>query len=152
MKNFIFIFFLFSLPFIASAQDSQNMSDKMEAKKVVFLTAKLDLSQNDAKIFWPIYNEYLKELTALRKERTQKMISFRKINEIENMSDDEIQTLIQNDFAYRQKGLDIEKKYYARLKSQLDIKIVGKFYRAQESYKKELLQQFRNSMPRRHND
>ncbi|MCY1554134.1 hypothetical protein D9M68_906840 [compost metagenome] len=73
----------------------------------------------------------------------ERMISFRKVKEINDMTDTEIQTLIYNDFDFRQRDLNIERKYYSKLKANLPIKIIGKFYRAQEAFKRELLNQFR---------
>jgi len=144
MKNLIIAFFL-SLPAFAFAQGPRMGDEKMEAFKITWLTTKLDLSADEAKIFWPIYNDFTREQQALRKERMQKMISFRKIKEIDDLTDSEIQTLITNDFEFKQKDLNIEKKYYNKFKSSLPIKIVGKFYRAQEAFKKELLNKFRGA-------
>ena len=145
MKNIILAFFIF-MPCLVFSQHQRMGGEKMDAKKIAWLTTKLDLSTDDAKIFWPIYNDYTKELSNLRKERSQKMISFRKIKEIEELNDDEIQSLILNDFNFRQRDLNIERKYYNKLKSSLPIKTVGKFYRAQEAFKKEILDQYRNSI------
>lgn len=147
MKNLIIALFIL-LPGMALAQGGFRMDDeKLEAYKVTWLTTKLDLSADEAKIFWPIYNDFTREQSALRKERMQKMISFRKIKEIDDLTDAEIQTLILNDFDFKQKDLNIEKKYYNKFKSSLPLKIVGKFYRAQEAFKKELLARFRNGGP-----
>ena len=141
MKNLIIALFILS-PGLALAQ-GPRMDDIMESYKITWLTTKLDLSAEEAKVFWPIYNDFTREQTALRKERMQKMISFRKIKEIDDLTDSEIQNLITNDFDFKQKELNIEKRYYNKFKSSLPIKIVGKFYRAQESFKKELLNKFR---------
>lgn len=147
MKQLTIILFLF-FPAVAFTQGPRPMDEKMEAYKVTWLTTKLDLSADEAKTFWPIYNDYTREQNTLRRERMQKMISFRKIAEIEDLSDTEIQSLILNDFDFRQRDLNIEKKYYNKLKSNLPIKIVGKFYRAQEAFKKELLNRFKASQHR----
>ena len=143
--------YLFSFLFIFASsvgvtQAQRGGGEKMEAKKIAFLTTKLELSAEEAKTFWPIYNDYHKEQSVLRRERSQKMISFKKIKEIEDLNDEEIQTLILNDFNFRQRDLNIERKYYNKFKSNLPIKTVGKFYRAQEAFKKEILQQYRNSL------
>ena len=141
----------FSLLAISSfAQGGQRYdSEKIEAFKVTFFTQKLGLSVDEAKVFWPIYNDYQREQNTLRKAHMQKMISFRKVKDIDEMTDAEVQSLIYNDFDFKQKDLYIEKKYYNKLKSSLPIKIVGKFYRAQEAFKRELLNQFRGGGPRR---
>jgi hypothetical protein len=148
MKNLI-ITMLLSLPFLVSAQGHGDKNNEIETYKIAYLTEKLGLSSEEAKIFWPIYNDWQKEQGALRKERYQKMISFRKINEIENLSDTEVQTLITNDFAMKEKELNLEKKYYYKLKSKLPIKTVGKYYRAQEAFKREILSRYRNGRPGR---
>lgn len=142
-KLIIAIFFL--LPAMAIAQKPADRRNEIESYKIAYLTQKLDLSSEEARVFWPIYNAWQKEQTALRKERGQKMISFRKITEIEELSDTEVQNLIVNDFSFKQRELNLEKKYYNKLKSNLPIKIVGKFYRAQEAFKRELLSKYRNN-------
>lgn len=143
MKQLLIALFLL-FPVLTMAQRPGERSNEIESYKIAYLTQKLDLSSDEAKVFWPIYNDWQKEQTALRKERAQ-MISFRKITEIEGLSDTEVQTLILNDFSYRQRDLNLDKKYYSRLKSSLPIKIVGKFYRAQEAFKRELLSKYRNN-------
>lgn len=142
MKHLHILLFLL-IPAFAFSQGPRPMDEKMEAYKVTWLTTKLDLSADEAKIFWPIYNDYVREQGTLRRERMQKMISFRKIKEIEDLDDAQIQSLILNDFDFKQRDLNIEKKYYNKFKSNLPIKIVGKFYRAQEAFKKELLSRYR---------
>ena len=143
MKKIVFTLLIFA-PFLTLAQGQRG---KMEARKVAWLTTKLDLSAEDAKVFWPIYNDYVREQLTLRRERSKKMISFKKIKEIDDLTDEQINTLILNDFNFRQRDLNIERKYYNKFKSNLPIKIVGKFYRAQEAFKKEILQQYRASLP-----
>lgn len=134
---------LILLSTIAFAQGDRFNSEKIEAAKVAFFTQKLDLSADQAKVFWPIYNDYQREQDALRKAHFQKIISFRKVKEIDEMTDAEVQAFIYNDFDFKQRDLNIEKKYYNKLKASLPIKTVGKFYRAQEAFKRELLNQFR---------
>jgi len=144
MKYLIIIALLFTFPSLSSAQrNGQDRFKEIEAFKVTYLTGKLELSADEAKIFWPIYNAWQSEQQVLRKERMQKMISFRKIAEIEELSDSEVQILILNDFNIKQRELNLDKKYYYKLKSSLPIKIVGKFYRAQEAFKKEILAKYR---------
>lgn len=142
MKQLIIALFML-MPALSFAQGPRGGDEKIEAAKVAFFTQKLDLSADEAKVFWPLYNAYQKEQNTLRASRREQMISFRKVTEIDDLSDTEIQSLILNDFDFRQKDLNIEKKYYAKFKSSLPIKVVGKFYRAQEAFKKELLSRFR---------
>ncbi|MNK38623.1 hypothetical protein D3C87_572170 [compost metagenome] len=141
MKNLLFVALIFLLPTTLLAQRPKG--EEIESLKIAFFTQKLDLSPEEAKIFWPIYNDMQAEQNALRKERMQKMISFRKVDEIDNLSDAQVQSLITSEFDFRQRDLNLEKKYYNKLKSALPIKVIGKFYRAQEGFKRELLNRYR---------
>jgi len=145
MKNLLFAALLFLLPSLVWAQRPKG--EEIESLKIAFFTKKLDLSPDEAKVFWPIYNDMQEEQDALRRERFQKMISFRKTAEIDNLSDAQIQSLITSEFDFRQRDLNLEKKYFYKFKAVLPIKIIGKYYRAQEGFKKELLNRFKDSRP-----
>lgn len=141
MKNLFFATLLFLLPMMLWAQKPRG--EEIESLKIAYFTQKLDLSPDEAKVFWPIYNEMQREQMALRKERMQKMISFRKVTEIDNLTDAQVQSLITSELDFRQRDLNLEKKYYNKFKSSLPIKIVGKYFRAQESFKRELLNRYK---------
>ena len=142
MRNLFFAALLFLLPSMLWAQRPRG--EEIESLKIAFFAKKLDLSPDEAKVFWPIYNDIQAEQNGLRKERFQKMISFRKVTEIDNLTDAQIQSLITSEFDFRQRDLNIEKKYYNKFKAVLPIKIIGKYYRAQEAFKRELLNRFKD--------
>jgi len=144
MKNILAALVLFCIPFLASAQEGPNRRmNEIDAYKVTYLKEKLELTPEESRVFWPIYTAWQHEQSELRQERREKMISFRKINEIENLSDTEVQALITNELNFKQRDLNIERKYYNELKNRLPIKTVGKYYRAQETFKRELLSRYR---------
>ena len=127
MKRLIIALFIL-FPLLGLAQNPRMGDEKIEATKIAFFTQKLGLSADEAKIFWPIYNDYQKEQAALRSDRMRSMISFRRVTEIDDLTDAQIQTLIAGDFDYKQRDLNIETKYYARFKaSVLSIKQIVKF-------------------------
>ncbi len=142
MKKLIWILAVLVIPFLANAQPP-NRNNDIESYKVAWITEKLDLSAEDAKIFWPIYNDYQREQHALRRNHANKLISFRKITEINELSDSEVQVLITSELDFKQREVNIDKKYYEKFKSALPIKTLAKFYRAQETFKKELLTRFK---------
>ncbi|RAJ28611.1 hypothetical protein [Pedobacter cryoconitis] len=143
MKHILAIAFILSLPFLAAAQRGEGRSKEIEAYKNTYLKEKLELTPEEAKIFWPIYNSMQSEQGELRQERRKNMISFRKSTEIENLSDTEVESLINNELNFKQKDLNIDRKYYNKLKSSLPIKTVGKYYRAEQTFKRELLSRYR---------
>jgi LTXXQ motif family protein len=119
---------------------SERMKD-IEAMKVAFLTKKLSLTPEEAKVFWPVYDEYAAEMKSLRGSRMQNYKDAK--GEIDNMSDKDVEKFIQDDIALRQQEVDLLKKYHPRFKQILPIKKVAKLYKAEEEFKRELLDKIR---------
>jgi hypothetical protein len=142
MRNILIAFLFMLFPVFLKAQSNAGRSQEVESFRVAYLTQKMGLTTDEAKIFWPIYNDWQKEQNALRKIRMQHVISLKKIDEIESLTDAEVQSLITNELDFKQRSLNVEKKYYTKLRTTLPIKVVGKYYRAQESFKKELLTRY----------
>ena len=66
---------LFSVAVSAVAQndgDDKNTGSRLEAMKIAWLTKKLELSPEEAQKFWPIYNQYTKEIQQTRKDAREK--------------------------------------------------------------------------------
>ena len=124
---------------------SQNISDKkrekIESQKIAFITNQLDLTSEEAQVFWPVYNEFSKEMKSLHNEKKENSKEIRK--NIENMSDSEIAKFLEKIFVIEQKELDVKKKYNLKFQKILSTQKVAKLYRAEREFKKELLNRIR---------
>jgi hypothetical protein len=90
MKKLYLIFIFLAAGFFAAAQDElqqvpeQKQQEKIEALKVAFITKELDLTPDEAQKFWPVYNQYSKELKSTIKnnqdviDRDEKVVNLRK--------------------------------------------------------------------------
>ena len=130
----LFIGFLFGS--MSAYAQNQNKKEQLEALKVATFTKTMNLTSQEATVFWPIYNEYDSEIEALRKTKLK----------LDNASatDAEIEKVVDGEIIYRQQELDIIKKYHSKFKKILPIKKVALMYKAQKDYQKaliELLQQ-----------
>lgn len=138
MKQLSFIL-LFSITTVTLfGQKRAGSSEKIEAYRVTFFTQKLDLTEDESKTFWPIYNAYQKELRTLRKEERQ--LSRANYGE---MSDKELEQTMDKRFDLRQKQLDLEKQYYKRFKTVLPMKKVAKLPRTERAFRSELLKKMK---------
>jgi len=117
---------------------STEKKEEIEAMKVAFITRKLDLTPDEAKTFWPVYNQFQGELDKIREsQRTQRKAAR---DEMDTMSDKDVEKVVDGEIAFRQSELDVLKKYNSQFKSVLPIKKVARLYRAEEDFKRELLQ------------
>lgn len=117
---------------------SKEKREEIEAMKAAFLTRKLDLTPDEAKTFWPVYNQYQSELDNLRENRHKEMKSARE--QFDTMADKELEKVVDGEIEFRQAELDILKKYNTQFKKSLPMKKVAKLYRAEQDFKRELLE------------
>ncbi|HET6224954.1 MAG TPA: Spy/CpxP family protein refolding chaperone [Bacteroidia bacterium] len=118
------------------AQDGKGNPSKkedIETMKIAFITQKLELTPQEAQQFWPIYNQYSEKTKELRKKRRQDNREARA--NFDELSDKEVEQLISNDMAIRQKELDLQREYNEKFKAVLPIKKVAKLYAAEEQFK-----------------
>lgn len=120
----------------------EQKRENLEAMKVAFITQKLELTPEEAQVFWPIYNQYSEKLQELRKKKRMESKSTKQ--NFDELSDKEVEQAVDNEMMYRQKELDIQKEYHAKFKSVLPIKKVAKLYTTEEQYKRVLLDKLKD--------
>ena len=114
--------------------------EEIESYRIAFLTQKLSLTPEEAQRFWPVFNQFTAEMKAVKANR----VSNRDMkNDIQNQSDKDVEKMVDGEIATRQQELDVVKKYHTQFKQVLPIKKVAILYRAENEFKKELLDKIR---------
>ncbi len=147
-RNYILIVLLIMLCGAAKAQppgpeDRKEKREEVESMKIGFITKALDLSTEESQKFWPVYNQFNNELDQLRKDHRGQAMKLR--NNIDEISDKELEVLVDSELEFRQAELDIRKKYQNQFKQVLPMKKVAKLYKADEDFKRELLKMLNNN-------
>jgi hypothetical protein len=117
----------FSFTGFVYAQDEQpdpKQQEKIKALEVAFISRKLNLTENEAQRFWPIYNEYKRDVN-------QAMLTQRN-NPNKDVVDDE------------QKIVDVRKKYRDRFVGVIGQPRMNKFFQAEREFRGVLLNQLKN--------
>lgn len=141
MKKIYILAFVF-LFFVKLGIAQEKRREEIESFRIAFFTRQLNLTSEEAKKFWPVYNEMQTEIQKLQKERRNRHRDLR--DNQDNISDAELEKSINEEMASRQKELDIEKKYHERFKQILSMKKLAVYYRAQEGFKRELLRKLQD--------
>ena len=114
--------------------------EEIESYRIAFLTQKLSLTPEEAQRFWPVFNQFTAEMKAVKANR----VSNRDMkNDIQNQSDKDVEKMVDGEIATRQQELDVVKRYHTQFKQVLPIKKVAILYRAEDEFKKELLEKIR---------
>lgn len=128
-------------PMIGSAQSgSQREMSKREmirAQKVAHLTTWMKLTPEEAEKFWPVYNQMDEELQAAKKERRQNQKQYR--DSFKEMSEAELEKLLDQEFVGRQAELDIRKKYHTKFKDLIGVHKTARLYKSEREFNTQLV-------------
>jgi hypothetical protein len=129
---------------IVLAQDvelSSTVKEKIESEKIAFITKKMDLTPQESQSFWPVYNQYRKELEATRQDKKDLLHDAKK--NYDKMTDAEIEKAIVESFQMEQHELDLKKKYYIEFKKTISSRKIVKLYRAERQWTLYLVQRLK---------
>lgn len=113
---------------------------EIKAQKSAFITARLELTPEEAQAFWPIYNEYDDKQDVLRKEMRD---LFKGPQEDEGLTEAEAANLLDKGLQHRQREIDLEKAYSERFRKSIGAVKVLKLRKAEHDFNREVLRKFR---------
>lgn len=113
----------------------------IEAQRIAFITHKLNLTPEEAKAFWPVYNEYDAKRHELKKS-FKNGDDFDK-QDIDKLTETEASQILDNQIIQAQKFLDLRKEYHAKFKSVMPAVKVLKLYDAEREFQKVLMDKIR---------
>ncbi len=109
------------------ADNMQIMRDKIKADKKLVVAANMELTESEAKAFWPVYDQYQKDLGAIN-ERIVKMIkSYADAYHSKSMTDDGARKLIAEFVAIEKAEAAMKESYVPKLSKVLPAKKVARY-------------------------
>jgi hypothetical protein len=124
---------------MAQPGHNADRQEKIEAFKRTYITMKLDLNTEEAEKFWPVYNEYQDALQQLRKEHAPPMEGAKMP---EDMTEEELEALLQDFFDVEQQRLDLRFEYTEKFREVLPLVKVVKLGMVEGEFKRELMEKF----------
>jgi hypothetical protein len=116
-----------------SADSTYDFSAEIELLKSDLKTAQIkvysdgmELTEEEGKVFWPIFNEYQDELGKLIDEKVALINKY--AENYNNMTDEMAEELLDGVMAYDKKSLKLQEKYIKKLKKVLPATKVARFY------------------------
>ena len=136
--------------FLASAQDkpADNMQivvEKIRADKKLFIAENMQLTEAEAKVFWPVYARYQDELFLLR-ARTRKLINgYAKA--YEEMTNDTAKNLLDEYMTIETLGLKLRQTYLPEFRKVVpDVKAV-RYYQIENKINAALIYELAAKIP-----
>lgn len=112
-----------------------NWKERLRSEKIAFLTVELNLTPEEAQVFWPVYNKVQKELD---QARTEIMKSFKELKEAteSGKSDKELALLLDKHFQAKIRMDELDNSTLESFKKVLPMDKVAKLYVAEEKFRR----------------
>lgn len=141
MKKLLFTSVLLSFALALAAQNNrqanERMQDRVQAYRIAFFTEKLQLTPDESKAFWPLYNQYEDEEKALRDKYD---LAGKKL---ELMSDSEIEGHIMKQLDAQEQQVKLRRDYVRKFMQVLPTRKVAMLQQVDNEFKRTLLEELR---------
>ena len=134
---------LFSLLFTGvsvMAQHREN-SEQIKTLKIAFFTENLELTPEEASVFWPIYNAHENAKEALRAEQRKEIRD--RFETLESLSEAEAKNALDRYLKLEEKEEELDKVYYKRIAKEFSAVRTLKLFQAEQEFRRRLLQEYR---------
>lgn len=141
MKKISFIIFIFTIALnskIEAQDEFPNGSrgrEKIKAAKIGLITNRLNLTEEQSKTFWIVYDEFDKKRSEIRKNIRQMTAESRNIT----TTDDKILVDIKEIMSLKQKEVDLEKEYLSKFLKTINIRQVSELYKTEQLFNQMLV-------------
>lgn len=137
----IFIIGTLQMNLVAQPGQGRRMGERMgaiDSRRVAHITKSLSLTPDEAKLFWPVYNEYLEKLEELsRKHRNWN----EQVYAIDNLSDKEAALIAEREISRLEESAVLRRTYHEKLKKVLPIKKIAMLYEAEREFNRALFRE-----------
>ena len=138
MRTFVLfsLLILFSIKTFAQL-DKEAKLKQLQKQKINYFTERLNLSEKEAKKFWPVYNDYQNRKNLIAQERKSTTAYF--IQNSENMNEDEISELLEKYINYQKRETRLLEVYTNKFREFLPEKKVLQVFILEVKFRQWLL-------------
>lgn len=134
---------LFALLIFSSNTYAQRAFERIHKFKVHFIADRIDLTDAQAKDFWPIYDNYESDQLDIRKEFFK---DFRKRNI--DRTEEQVKKYLDENLDYQEAIINLKRKYNDRFLKVISAKQLADLYAAEREFKQMLIQKLRERRSR----
>lgn len=109
------------------ADNMQILRDKIKADKKLVVASNMELTESEAKNFWPIYDEYQKELQKINRRLVGLLESYADDSRKKSLTDDKAKKLIDEANAIEQAEVNLKSTFAPKLSKALPVIKVARY-------------------------
>ncbi|TAE91112.1 MAG: hypothetical protein EAZ80_12985 [Runella slithyformis] len=124
-----------ALAFTTTANAQEGGNSKLESAKIGLITNRLNLSTDQAALFWPVYNEFDDKKKEIRKSLRKLVVETNTLT----TSDEKILANLREGLNLQQKEVDVEREYMAKFLKVINVRQLAELYKAEQLFTSMLL-------------
>jgi len=109
------------------ADNMQILRDKVKADKKLVVAANMQLTESEAKAFWPVYEQYQKDLGAINQRIGKLIASYAADYRANTMTDEKAKKLTAEFVAIEKAEAGLQESYVPKLSKVLPAKKVARY-------------------------
>jgi hypothetical protein len=109
------------------ADNMQILLDKIKADKKLLVAKNMDLTESEAKAFWPVYEQYQKDLTAINQRIGKLINSYAADYRANTLTDEKAKKLTDEYVAIEKAEAGLKESYVPKLSKVLPPKKVARY-------------------------
>ena len=121
----------------AQPKDKEDWQERLMSEKIAFITAELELTPEEAQVFWPVYNQIAKQKMEAHKAMFQSYFALREALDKGNISDKEIDRLLSDYLTAKTASREADNEDAEKFRKVLPSKKVAKLYVAEEKFRRQ---------------
>lgn len=137
-------------PVVAQDKPADNMTilrDKVKADKKLLVAANMELTESEAKGFWPVYEEYQKDLTTINQRIGKLIESYAADYRANTLTDEKAKTLIDELVAIEHIDGALQESYAPKLNKVLPPKKVARYLQIENKIRAVLKYELASNIP-----
>jgi hypothetical protein len=127
----------------ANNETKEDWKEKIQSEKIAFLTMEIELTPQEAQVFWPVYNEINEEKDQAMYEVIKYYWEMSKAIEA-GKSEKEIKTLLDKYLEAQEKQRKIDEDAAEKYKKVLSTTKVAKLYIGEEKFRRQHIRKLRD--------
>src|SRR5882672_8221910 len=120
----------FVMPGLAQDKPADNMQilrDKIKADKKLVVATNMELTESEAKDFWPIYDQYQRDLQKINQRIANVLEGYAADFRGKSLTDEKAKKLIEEAVAIEQAEANLKSTYAPKLSKVLPVKKVARY-------------------------
>ena len=139
-----------AVPVMAQEMSDSNMQilkEKLKADKKLLVAGNMDLSEADAKKFWPIYDEYQKDLQQVNQKLGQTIKDYADAFNKGPVPDNTAKKLLNDAFSVEEQEIKLKRTYADKLEKVLPYSKVARYLQIENKIRSLIKMELASQIP-----